>query len=260
MGFIKLSCPNCGANIQLDKSREYGFCSYCGAKIVQDKIVVEHRIKKDSSPLLKRAQLFLEDVEYEEALKYCEKALDIDPENAEAYILMLMAETGVIVREDLARVRTPLNTYDSYKKAIRFASPEVHEELSRYNKQTIENDKEEQKKNELYEIEKKKEQEEIHAMADHLGNLKKKADISSSWNDRDRSLIIRAVIIALNIIILCLYKFSWSLLFTLIIECVILQVVILVGIDIWDKHNKSKVKKYEKTFDEKIRKSKYWWH
>ena len=43
MRFIKFNCPNCGANIELDESREFGFCQYCGTKIVQDKIIVEHR-------------------------------------------------------------------------------------------------------------------------------------------------------------------------------------------------------------------------
>ncbi|MDE7269474.1 MAG: hypothetical protein K2N81_03270, partial [Acetatifactor sp.] len=28
-----LKCPSCGADIELDDSREYGFCLYCGTKI-----------------------------------------------------------------------------------------------------------------------------------------------------------------------------------------------------------------------------------
>ena len=43
MGFIPMVCPQCGAQVQLDDSREFGFCSYCGTKIVQEKVVVEHR-------------------------------------------------------------------------------------------------------------------------------------------------------------------------------------------------------------------------
>lgn len=41
MPFIALKCPSCGADINLDSSREFGFCSYCGMKIVQDKQVVQ---------------------------------------------------------------------------------------------------------------------------------------------------------------------------------------------------------------------------
>ena len=45
MGFVAAKCPNCGATIELSEDREYGFCTYCGTKVVQDKIVVEHRGK-----------------------------------------------------------------------------------------------------------------------------------------------------------------------------------------------------------------------
>ncbi len=43
MSFIAVKCPQCGADIQFDDSREFGFCNYCGSKVVQDKVVVEHR-------------------------------------------------------------------------------------------------------------------------------------------------------------------------------------------------------------------------
>ena len=43
MGFIPMICPQCGAQIEIVDSRDFGFCSYCGTKIVRDKIVIEHR-------------------------------------------------------------------------------------------------------------------------------------------------------------------------------------------------------------------------
>lgn len=43
MGFISTNCPSCGSPIELDDSREFSFCQFCGTKIVQDKIVVEHK-------------------------------------------------------------------------------------------------------------------------------------------------------------------------------------------------------------------------
>ena len=33
MAIRALKCPSCGADITLDDSREYGFCSYCGTQI-----------------------------------------------------------------------------------------------------------------------------------------------------------------------------------------------------------------------------------
>ena len=43
------------------------------------------------SSLLKRVSLFLEDGEWESAEEYCQKVLDIDPENAEAYLGLVIS-------------------------------------------------------------------------------------------------------------------------------------------------------------------------
>lgn len=43
MGFIALKCPSCGADISLDESRDFGFCQYCGTKVMRDIQVIEHR-------------------------------------------------------------------------------------------------------------------------------------------------------------------------------------------------------------------------
>ena len=34
MGIVTLKCTHCGGDVQLDDSREYGFCMYCGTKIL----------------------------------------------------------------------------------------------------------------------------------------------------------------------------------------------------------------------------------
>ena len=74
MGFTSVKCPSCGASVDLDDSREFGFCTYCGTKVVQDKIVVEHRgtIKIDGTAttdsLLERAEIMLQDGVLELAL------------------------------------------------------------------------------------------------------------------------------------------------------------------------------------------------
>ena len=44
MGITALKCPGCGANVEFDSNRDYGFCEYCGTKVMQEKIVVEHKI------------------------------------------------------------------------------------------------------------------------------------------------------------------------------------------------------------------------
>ncbi len=76
MGFISTNCPGCGSPIELDDTREYGFCQFCGTKIVQDKVIVEHRgeVKIDNSELvekyLQNAHRALSKHDWEEVEKY----------------------------------------------------------------------------------------------------------------------------------------------------------------------------------------------
>lgn len=37
-------CPSCNAQITLDESREFGFCQYCGNKIMLDDVRITHRV------------------------------------------------------------------------------------------------------------------------------------------------------------------------------------------------------------------------
>lgn len=39
MALKAMKCPNCNANIELDDSKVYGFCSYCGTQIQIHEIV-----------------------------------------------------------------------------------------------------------------------------------------------------------------------------------------------------------------------------
>ena len=83
--------------------------------------------------LLKRAFMFLEDREWESADEYCEKVLDIDPENAEAYLGKLMAELRVSNKEDLSNCEYPFDGMNNYKKVLRFCDEKLHKELQEYN-------------------------------------------------------------------------------------------------------------------------------
>lgn len=87
MGFVKLNCPNCGAEMNLDSSREFGFCQYCGTKVVQDRIVVEHRGSvgidrtDEVNNLLLRADEFFNKKDFETSKLYYNKVLDIEATN-----------------------------------------------------------------------------------------------------------------------------------------------------------------------------------
>lgn len=90
MGMIPVKCPDCGADIELDDSREFGFCNYCGTKVMQDKVVVEHKgsVKVDHSDelnnLYQLARRAKNDNNSENAQKYYEQILVKDPDSWEA--------------------------------------------------------------------------------------------------------------------------------------------------------------------------------
>lgn len=82
------------------------------------------------APLLKRAFMFLEDGNWQEADAYCEKVLDIEPENARAYLGKLMAELQVHTQESLIDCKAPFDGSDNYRKAIRFGDESLQQMLT----------------------------------------------------------------------------------------------------------------------------------
>ena len=85
----------------------------------------------NTEPLLKRAFIFLEDGGFKSADEYCEKVLDINPECAEAYLGKLMAELNVKKRGKLRDCELPFDTYDNYKKIMRFGDENLKAQLKK---------------------------------------------------------------------------------------------------------------------------------
>ena len=86
----------------------------------------------NTAPLLKRAFMFLEDGDWNSADEYCEKVLDIDPENSAAYIGKLMVELRVGKQESLKDQAEPFDGSNNYQKAIRFADEKLKSTLIGY--------------------------------------------------------------------------------------------------------------------------------
>ena len=86
----------------------------------------------NTAALLKRAFMFLEDGKWKEADEYCERVLDQDPENTEAYLGKLMAELQARRLEDLRDCTKPFDGSDNYKKAVRFSGEEQALKLKEY--------------------------------------------------------------------------------------------------------------------------------
>ena len=86
----------------------------------------------NTAPLLKRAFMFLEDGDWNSANEYCEKVLDIDPENAQAYLGKLLSELRVRKPEALKDQAEPFDHSNIYQKAVRFADDKLKTALAGY--------------------------------------------------------------------------------------------------------------------------------
>ncbi|MCR4594278.1 MAG: TIR domain-containing protein [Clostridiales bacterium] len=79
--------------------------------------------------LLKRAFLFLEDGDWESADKYCERVLDIDPENGEAYLGKLMADANAGTTDALVNSDIILDNNGYFLKALKYSDKKRSKQL-----------------------------------------------------------------------------------------------------------------------------------
>ena len=89
MELIALKCPNCGGSIDFDRSREFGFCQYCGTKIMIQEEMEKQKITIDDSKRIAgwvdNAKLFFERGNKSECHRYAMMASDADPNNGMAW-------------------------------------------------------------------------------------------------------------------------------------------------------------------------------
>lgn len=85
-----------------------------------------------SSAYLKRVQIFLEDGDWSSADLYCEKVLDLDPENAEAYLGKFMAQQQLRGVQEIAARCTPMQIDGNrlYERALLYADEELKRRLT----------------------------------------------------------------------------------------------------------------------------------
>ncbi len=100
---------------------------------VKETVVVNNAAASATvAPLLERAFMFLEDSKWNDANIYCEKVLDADPKNAEAYLGKLMAELKVGNRKQLADCAQPFDDRENFGKVIRFGDEALEKEIRGY--------------------------------------------------------------------------------------------------------------------------------
>lgn len=90
MEFIAGVCPQCGGQIELNASRSSGFCQHCGVKIYTKDMQLKHPTVENYVELAKEAY---ESGKKKESERLVNKALSLDPRNANAwYIKLRLAE------------------------------------------------------------------------------------------------------------------------------------------------------------------------
>ena len=114
------SCDICKKSIPDDSD----YCPFCGSKIASHKEEcnqsVEQPLLYQPSALLTRAFLFIEDELFDKANDFLETVLNIEPENAQAYLGKLMIELRVKCKADLINCNKSFDSSKNYQKLVRF--------------------------------------------------------------------------------------------------------------------------------------------
>ena len=101
----------------------------------QPSVVIQPSVSANSAvvePLMRRAQLFLEEKDFRNASTYFDKVLDVDPENALAYAYKVCAAFKLVKLEDLAAAAPSAFADKHFKSAVRFADPNFKNILQSY--------------------------------------------------------------------------------------------------------------------------------
>lgn len=158
MPLVPAKCPECGGNIKIDSDKKVAICEFCKQPFIVEvainnfnttynitnnneikaDVVNVYESKDNVDALIKRMFMFLEIGNWDNAKEYCERILDVEPENAYAYVGKLMVDLKVKEKSNLAEENRSFEDNYNYKKAICFADESLKEELLKYI-QTIEN-------------------------------------------------------------------------------------------------------------------------
>ena len=92
----------------------------------------------NASSLTKRARIFLEDGNWKDADKYAENVLDMDPENAEAYLIKTLAPFHLHCEEEIAeqdveqKLFQAIEKHKDFQKFYRYAPQTLIERIQSY--------------------------------------------------------------------------------------------------------------------------------
>lgn len=95
------------------------------------------KVTVTEASLLKRVEIFLEDGDFQRADEYCERVLDMNVENGNAYLFKLLAGFSLSKKEQLYDLDEPFDSHPIYGKIIRFGNEELKKEIEEINSAII---------------------------------------------------------------------------------------------------------------------------
>ena len=93
MSLVALKCPNCGGSLDLEDSRDFAFCQYCGTKILIKEEIGRQRVVVDRSEELKNtlrlAVMSFSQRDLDKVGALADKALELDANCLDAWRLKI---------------------------------------------------------------------------------------------------------------------------------------------------------------------------
>lgn len=134
-----LKCGNCGGQLNYKEGDSIAKCTFCGyetnLKDIGEETVVRGIALSDQSKisnLIKRMSLLLEDKDFKKANEVADNILNLDPENADAYLGKLFIDLGIKNEKyitDKYIFLHSLTENKNYKRVIQFGNEKQKEKI-----------------------------------------------------------------------------------------------------------------------------------
>jgi len=139
---------------------------------VQEKNIKQENNKQSNNSevdsLLKRAFIFIEDEDWENARNKLENVLDKDPENAKAYLGELLINNCYKKMEDLSKLNVPLENDKTYLKIIKYGDEDLIFKMKSINQSILDKIKEQEEKEKQAELKRQQEAEQHEKLVQEL--------------------------------------------------------------------------------------------
>lgn len=142
MPVVAARCTQCGAELQVDNKQEAAICEYCGTPFIVEKAINNFHITQnfaganvtivgqDFNAIKTRASMFLEEGNFDKAMEYVDKALDIKVDDAELYCMRLLAKNSVKNIDELKNVHVRIKEDIDFERVLKWGDSELVRKLT----------------------------------------------------------------------------------------------------------------------------------